>query len=151
MDLTIAKEIHLSNMTCLSKQDQQIATKYITSVVLVPPPLYSPASFPTLPKSVAGFPSLRYVDFYFGQRQEDPVAWLVEASQLRTPFPQQFLNVLSGIGVCTKNLDMGIVINPSTNWTFEEEQLKIIIYPLLIRWADVKRAEAKNKMDALPL
>lgn len=149
MDLTIAKEIHVSNMTCLSKQDQRIATKCITSVVFALTPLCSPASFLTLPRSVAGFPGLRCVDFYFGQRQEDPVAWFVEASQHRTQLPQQFLNVLSGIGVCIENLDMGIVINPSTNWTFEEEQLKTIIYPLLIRWADVKRAEAKNKMRAL--
>lgn len=148
MDLTIAKEIQVPNMTYISKQDQQIAAKYITSAVLIPPPLSSPASFLTLSKRLTGFPRLRYVDFYFGQRQEDPVGGLVKASQQRIQPPQHFLDVLSAIGACTEKLDVGILIDPSTNWTSEEERLKLYLYPLLIGWADVKCAEAKNRMNA---
>ena len=151
MDLAIAKEIQLSNMTYISKQDQQTAVKYIESVVLVPPPLSSPASFLTLPKCLTGFPSLRHVDFYFGQRWENRVGVLLKASQQRMQPPQHFFNLLSAIGVCTEKLDVGILIDPSTDWTSEEKQLWLYLYPLLIRWADVKCAEAKNKMRALQI
>ena len=149
MDLTIARKIQLSNMTHLSKEDQQIAAKCITSVVFISPTLSSPASFLTLPKCVTGFPDLRYVDFYFGQRQENPAAGLMKASQQRRQAPQHFLDVLLAIGACTEKLDVGILIDTSTNWTYEEERLKRYVYPLLTKWADVKCADTKNKMKAL--
>ena len=151
MDLTIAKEIQVSHMTYLSKQDQQIAAKYITSVVLITPPVSSPASFLTLPKRLWGFPSLRHVDFYFGQGWVDRVGGLVKASQQRIGAPQHFLNLLSAIGACNEKLDVGIVIDASTTWTSEEERLKLYLYPLLIRWADVRYAELKDKMKTLSI
>ena len=144
MDLNMANELQNTSMARLSKEDQQIAVRHTISIVLVPPPLSSPACFITMPKRVAGFTSLRYLDFCFGHQKEEPTGWLVGASRNRRQPPRQFVEILMAIGVCTKNLDMGILVCPSTNWTFQEKLLRENIYPILVYWADIKSRQRKR-------
>ena len=144
MDLNLAKRLQELSFTRLSAEDQQTASKYISSITLVYHSLQSPNAFITLPRRIAGFQFLKRLDFYFGSRQGDPLVWSTIAAKARMRPPSHFVDVLSTIGLPTEKLDIGILINPDTNWTLCESSLKKTIYPMLRVWVD-RRTKIKSK------
>lgn len=138
LNMTTAKALQNLSLTGMSIEDQRTALRYINSIILIPPPLHSPSSFITLPNLIAGFSALKYLDFYLGERRDDPVAWLAIVGKDRMQPPAHFIDVLITIGVLVEKLDAGILINPSTNWSYQETLLKNNIYPMLKLWASWK-------------
>ena len=142
MDLKLAKSLQEQSLTCLSFEDQQIASQHINAIILIQNNLQSPSPFILLPDRLAGFPHLRSLRFFFGGREGDPLAWILEATQHKMETPDHFINVLTTIGVPAEKLDLGILISPDTKWDSHEHQLKKYVYPMLRIWTTMK-AEKK--------
>lgn len=142
MDLKLAKSLQEQSLTCLSFEDQQIASKHITAIILTLYSLYSPSPFILLPDLLAGFSHLRSLRFLFGGHGDYPPAWKLEAAQHKIEPPDHFISVLTTIGVPADKLDLGILIGPGTKWGSHAHQLKKYIYPMLRVWATMK-AEKK--------
>lgn len=145
MNVDTAKSLQDLGLKCLSIEDQQNAARYINSVVLTMPQLSSPSPYITLPRRIAAFPALRYLSFYLGERRDDPVLWMILVHQgRRMSPPADFVDALTSIGIPMEKLDVGIFINPSTTWSYQEALLKANVYPMLGLWASRLRAR-ENK------
>lgn len=112
MDFNIAERLQESSLTRLSSDDQQAASKYLTSVILIERIPQSPSCFITLPRCVAGFPWSKNLDFFFGGREGEPAAWIVKAAKARMKSRSRFIDSLAIIGVPLEKLTTGILISP---------------------------------------
>ena len=128
-NMSTAEALQSLSLTCLNIESQRTALRYIRSIILMPPQLYSPSSF--IPLLVVGFSALKYLDFYLGQRRDDPFAWLAIVCKDRMQPPAHFIDALFTIGIPVEKLDVGILINPSTEWSYQETLLENNIYPML--------------------
>ncbi len=130
MDIPLATKLQGHALSCLSLEDQQTASKYINSIVLIDH-LTAASPWIKLPRCIAGFPRLRFLDFLFEDAQWDSCA------KERVQLPSHFRKVLTDIAVPMENLAIGI---ESHNMSESERKLKTFVYPGLKSWAKMKLA-----------
>ena len=147
MDLTLAKRLQARSLSRLSTEDQQIASQRITSVILMVDNLQTPSTFINIPRCIAAFPKLECLDFFFGGRKGEPLAWMIKAAENRMQPPSHFNDALSAIGTPTDKIAMGILISPDSEWSFHEELLKSNVYPMLSVWATMKLGKEPKKVE----
>ena len=147
MDLTLAKGLHARSLSRLSTEDQQTASEHIISIILKVDNLQTPSTFINLPSCTAGFPNLEHLDFFFGGRKGEPLAWMITATKNRMQPPSHFHGSLTAIGMPTDKIAMGILISPDSKWSVHERLLKSNVYPMLRAWATMKLGKESKKAD----
>ena len=147
MDINLVQMLQETSLTRLSSEDQQTASKYIDSIILINRNLQSPSTFISLPRRIAGFPHLKRFDFFVGGRSGEPTAWMVKAAKNRIQASSRFVDALTSIGVPTGKLVIGILISPDTQWSRHEATMEDSIYPMLKVWANMKAGKGTKKAD----
>ena len=116
-------------------------------MILIESSIQSPSPFVNLPNCIAGFPSLKHLDFFFGGREKDPPTWMNRLFKDRMQTPSHFNDALIAIGVPAEVMAIGILDNPDTKWSVYESLLRSRVYSMLRIWATMKHRQEPKKVD----
>ena len=134
----LASQLRNLQVTCLSVEDQQIAVKYIRSIIWMENDTTSPSAFLTLSCHISAFPRLIRLDHLFCCARGEPEHFIIGAAQNRRQAWSHFTDVLALIGIPVGRLDVGIMSSSDTMWSQHERALKYYVYPALIATASMK-------------
>ena len=128
--------------------DQQTASKYINSIILIEYNLRSSSSFISLPHRLTAFPALRRLDFFFGGREGEPPAWMNTAARHGMLPPDHFIVALKTLEIPIERLNVSLLIRPDSRWSFHETQLEENVYPTLRALTKMKARKGPQTADA---
>ena len=105
----LALQLQDLRLPYLSVEDQQMAVKYISSIIWTVDDMSSPFSFLALSRHIPAFSHLKRLDHLFGYRPGDPENSLVGAVQGRRQAWSHWTDILALLGISVGRLDIGII------------------------------------------
>nr|KMM69375.1 hypothetical protein CPAG_05691 [Coccidioides posadasii RMSCC 3488] len=148
MEPAISEKLQQCKLKQLSVENQQMAVHYIRSVIFIETCLFSPRSILLLPRRVAIFPRLRWLDHLFAYAADSPSSpdEVLYSISTRKALVSPLHDLLGGIGVPTDRLELGSMRNKYVSWEELEATLRSDIYPMLRFVAEAKARQEKVKV-----
>ncbi|KMU91247.1 hypothetical protein CIHG_09059 [Coccidioides immitis H538.4] len=146
MEPAISEKLQQCKLKQLSVENQQMAVHYIRSVIFIETCLFSPRSILLLPRRVAIFPRLRWLDHLFAYAADSPSSpdEVLYSISTRKALVSPLHDLLCGIGVPTDRLELGSMRNKYVSWEELEATLRSDIYPMLRFVAEAKARQKKS-------
>ena len=134
----LASQLQNLQVSRLSAQDQQIAVKYMSSIIWTKNRTSSPSAFLKLSRHISTFPRLRHLNLLFDCtcRQEE---WrIVDATRSRRRAWPHLIDALASVGVSVGTMEVGVMKIQEDEWSKVEKELENCMYPFLRSILDIK-------------